>query len=187
MEEFKSCSRDGEQAIKVDDLDRKIGEISKSEAHKINSPLHRAVSIFIFNDEGKLLIQQRALGKIPAPGVWSNTCCAHPKPDQSVEEAAAENLLLEMNIKCKLTKIGVFKLAEEIGGGYAWNELDHIFVGKFNGQAKPNHKEVENVKWVSIDSLKQDMLENPSKYSGVLRNAIELAQKHIKTNKKVVR
>ncbi|MGI0141215.1 MAG: isopentenyl-diphosphate Delta-isomerase [Candidatus Micrarchaeales archaeon] len=169
------CLRGGAPVICVNEFGIPIGYIDKEDAHKIGSPMHMAVSIFVFNEDGKLLVQQRSMEKEIAPGVWSNTCCAHPKPGQLVKEAAIERLAIETGIRCDLTEICTMKLQEDLGNGQAWNEFDHIFVGRSNDKPNPNPVEVNKLSWIDIDDLKIDMNLNPDKYSGVLKHALEKA------------
>src|SRR6202040_617985 len=93
-----------EEVILVDEYDTPLGTMEKLEAHR-KALLHRAFSIFIFNTKGEMLLQQRALGKYHSPGLWTNTCCSHPRPGEQVEEAAARRLKEEMGIDTTLTKI----------------------------------------------------------------------------------
>jgi len=152
-----------EKVILVNEKDEEIGVEEKIKAHR-EGKLHRAFSIFIFNKKGELLIQKRAKSKYHSGGLWSNTCCSHPRPKEGLMEAAKRRLKEEMGIECELKEI--FKLIYKVKvGKLIEHEIDHVFVGKFDGKPKPNKKEVEGWKWVSLKELEKDMKENPEKYT----------------------
>ena len=152
-----------ENVILVDKKDKKTGIEEKIKAHR-EGKLHRSFSIFIFNKKGELLIQKRARSKYHSGGLWSNTCCSHPRSNENVAKAAKRRLKEEMGIDCKLKK--VFKLIYKAKvGDLIEYEFDHVFIGKFDGKPKPNKKEVEEWKWISLEELKKDIKENPQKYT----------------------
>lgn len=151
--------------ITVDIFDKQIGTISKQQAH--NQPiLHRAFSVFLYNGN-KLLIQQRALNKYHSGGLWSNTCCSHPRTN---------NLFLEANIRLKqevgielspnsLKEIFSFTYLTKFSETLFEHEYDHVLVGEYSGKVHINPEEVNQIKWIDIDSLSADMIENPQKYA----------------------
>ncbi len=160
-----------QHVILVDKNNRKIGVEEKIKAHK-EGKLHRAFSIFIFNSEGDLLIQQRAKTKYHSGGLWSNTVCSHPKPDETYLQAAHRRLKEEMGFDCNLKKSFCFIYNTGFQNGLIENEYDCVFIGKFDGTPKPNHKEIMDYKWISMKELKQDIIKNPSKYSVWLKIAL---------------
>ena len=161
-----------QQVVLVDKNNRKIGVEEKIKAHK-EGKLHRAFSIFIFNSNTELLIQQRAKTKYHSGGLWSNTCCSHPEPNETFLQATHRRLKEEMGFDCKLKKIFCFIYNTGFQNGLIENEYDCVFIGKFNGKPKPNLKEVMNWKWISVKELKQDIIKNPSKYSVWLKIALK--------------
>ncbi len=150
--------------ILVDRHDKKIGTEEKMKVHK-EGKLHRAFSIFVFNSKGELLLQKRAKSKYHSGGLWTNTCCSHPRQGESLEEAAHRRLKEEMGFDCRLKEIFSFTHKAKFANGLIENEFDHVFLGKFDGKPKSNPKEVEDWKWVSIDKLKKDISREPGKYA----------------------
>lgn len=153
-----------EKIILVDENDNEIGAEEKIKTHK-EGKLHRAFSIFVFNNKNELLLQKRANNKYHSNGLWSNTCCSHPNLKEGIEEAAYRRLKEEMGFNCELKKIFSFCYKTPFNNGLIENELDHVFIGKFNGKVKPNAEEVEDYRWASIDKIKQELEEKPENYS----------------------
>ena len=127
--------------ILVNERDEQTGTIEKMEAHR-KALLHRAFSIFIFNTKGEMLLQQRAMGKYHSPGLWTNTCCSHPRPGEDVEAAAGRRLKEEMGIDTPLHKIFDFIYRTEFDNGLTEFEFDHVYTGVYNGQLNPDRQEV---------------------------------------------
>jgi isopentenyl-diphosphate delta-isomerase len=149
--------------IKVDKEDKKIGEIEKLEAHQ-DGILHRAFSIFILNDEGEMLLQKRADQKYHAGGLWTNACCSHPTEETDLKEQAKKRLREEMGFETEIGQIDIIPYRAEVGD-LIENEIDHIFIGIYNGNIKPNPDEVSDYKWISLDKLEQDLEKNSEKYT----------------------
>ncbi|MBZ9578740.1 isopentenyl-diphosphate Delta-isomerase [Patescibacteria group bacterium] len=165
------------KVILVDKKGNRIGVEEKIKAH-LDGKLHRAFSIFIFNSKGELLIQKRAKSKYHSGGLWSNTCCSHPRPNQNLKEEAKRRLREEMGIDCDLKEIFsfIYKVKVKAKMGYLIEyEFDHVFLGKFNGDPKPNKKEVKGWKWINPDELKKDMKENPERYTYWFKLILERA------------
>jgi isopentenyl-diphosphate delta-isomerase len=151
------------KVILVDKRDRKIGIGEKLKVHK-EGKLHRVFSIFIFNQKGEILLQKRAKRKYHSGGLWSNTCCSHPKPGENILKAAKRRLKEEMGIECKLKKI--FKLIYKAKvGDLIEYEFDHILVGKFDGNPRPNRNEVEDWKWIGSKELEKDLKFHSERYT----------------------
>lgn len=161
-----------EKVILVDQKDREIGIEEKIKAHK-DGKLHRAFSIFIFNNKGELLLQKRVKNKYHSGGLWTNTCCSHPKPGESLKHAAHRRLMEEMGFDCEIKEIFSFIYKVRFENGLIENEYDHVFVGIFDGKPKPNPNEVEEWKWVGLEELKMDIKKNPEKYTYWLRIALD--------------
>jgi len=154
-----------EKVILVDENDKETGVEEKIKAHK-DGKLHRAFSIFVFNSKGELLLQKRAKEKYHSGGLWSNTCCGHPRPNESLEGAAHRRLKEEMGFECALVhlKSAGFIYKVKVNDLFEY-EYDHIFVGKFNQDPRPNPQEVESYQWIDQEKLKKDILANPDKYT----------------------
>lgn len=153
-----------EQVILVDENNNQIGTEEKQKAH-IDAKLHRAFSIYIFNNKGELLIHQRAKHKYHCPGLWANTCCSHPRPNEDINQATHRRLQEEMGFDTELKEIMKFTYRVEFDNGLTENEYLYVFTGKANPQVTINKEEVEDYKWISIEDLKQDIKSNPDKYA----------------------
>jgi isopentenyl-diphosphate delta-isomerase len=153
-----------EQVIVVDSRNRELGVMDKTEAHQ-KGVLHRALSVFIFNSKGELLIHRRASGKYHSSGLWSNTCCSHPRPGEKVGDAAVRRLQQEMGMSAPLTEIFNFIYKADLGNGLYEHEADHVFIGKTDVDPKPDATEVMEWKWMSPDAISGDMDTNPGNYT----------------------
>ena len=157
-----------EQVILVDERDAERGLGLKLETHK-RGILHRAFSIYAFNDRGELLLQKRAAGKYHSGGVWANTCCGHPRQGEENAEAAHRRLQEEMGFDCPLQEIPSTVYRAELGHSMVEHEFLHVFIGRFNGTPKPNPKEAEDFAWVSLAKLQEDIAALPERYSAWLK------------------
>lgn len=162
-----------ENVILVDPDDRVLGIMEKMEAHK-KGLLHRAFSIYLFNDKGQILLQKRASHKYHSGGLWTNTCCSHPRPEEPLDKAASRRLKEEMGIEAKLTEICSFTYKVELDKGMTEHELLHVFTGKYNGEAYPNHQEVEGWDYFDVPALIKDLETHPEKYTEWFRITIPL-------------
>jgi isopentenyl-diphosphate delta-isomerase len=161
-----------EKVILVDTNDNAIGDMEKMQAH-IEGKLHRAFSIFVFNDKNQLLIHQRALTKYHSAGLWTNTCCSHPRPNENTLQAANRRLMEEMGLSCELEKHFDFIYKAELENGLTEHEFDHVFVGKTNNLPQPNAHEVMSYKYLDLDSLINDIEHSPEKYTAWFKIAIK--------------
>lgn len=152
------------KVILVDEQDNPIGEEEKLKAH-IDGKLHRAFSIFLFNEKNEMLLQQRALNKYHSAGLWTNTCCSHPQPNSNINSDIRDRLLFEMGIICKLSWQFSFKYKASFYNGITEHELDHVYTGIFNKNPNPNPDEVADWRWINIIDLKIDIEQNPQKYT----------------------
>ncbi len=162
-----------EMIILVDENDKEIGAEEKVRAHENGGKLHRSFSIFVFNSDGKLLLQKRALKKYHFGGLWSNTCCSHPNVGESLENAVHRRLQQEFGFDIELKELFsfIYKVFDEKSELTEW-ELDHVFVGKFDGQPNPNPEEIDDFSWTNLEELKSDVEKNPEKYTLWFRTAL---------------
>ena len=143
-----------------------VGKKEKFEVHKNPVPLHRAISVIIFDkDKQKMLIQKRAADKPTWPLIWSNATCTHPLPEESYKDAAERRLQEEMGFTVPLSEAFKFTYKAEYDKTWGEHEYDVVFVGEYQGKVDPNFSEVEDYKWIRVDELKKDILENSNSYS----------------------
>lgn len=158
--------------ILVDEKDNQIGFEEKLKAHQ-NANLHRCFSIFVFNNKGQLLLQQRALDKYHSAGLWANTCCSHPRPGEETINSAHRRLKEEMGFDCELIEAFSFKYKTAFDNGLTENEFDHVFVGKYNEEPISNMVEVNAYKWVDLKWLEKDIKDNQEIYTTWLKICFE--------------
>ncbi|RYY71926.1 MAG: isopentenyl-diphosphate Delta-isomerase [Chitinophagaceae bacterium] len=152
------------EVILVNQEDESIGTMEKMQAHR-EGLLHRAFSIFIFNSDGDMLIQQRAASKYHSAGLWTNACCSHPLPGEETAEAAKRRLMEEMGFVTGLEKIFVFTYRTEFDNGLTEHEVDHVFIGTYEGEIKPDPEEVDNYAYLSMDAIRLSMIREPHLYT----------------------
>ena len=161
-----------EFVILVDEKDNELGSMEKLEAHK-KGLLHRAFSIFIFNDDGELLLQQRALTKYHSAGLWTNTCCSHPKPGEDLLSAANRRLIEEMGFSTSLSIKTSFIYKVEFENNLFEHEFDYILIANYNKQPQVNKSEVKNYKWLKLDEIKILIKNKPYDFTSWFKIAIE--------------
>ena len=167
-----------EEVVLVDEENNVLGYVGKLEAHK-KALLHRAISVIIFNSKGEMLIQQRALTKYHWAGIWSNTCCSHPRKDESFQAAAERRLFEELGIKTTLKEEFhfIYKAHDEPSGLTEW-EYDSVFTGVFDDSFKFNKDEVAAVRWMKTKDLLNDIQTNPEQYSFWFKIILEEMKKN---------
>jgi isopentenyl-diphosphate delta-isomerase len=148
----------------VDEQDNEIGVMEKLQAHQ-EGLLHRAISVFVFNDRNELLLQQRAAEKYHSPYLWTNTCCSHPRPGEVLIDAANRRLVEEMNMYCPLEYQFSFTYKAVLDQGLTEHELDHIFFGESNVLPQPDPAEVMNYKYLSLSAIEKEIEKNPEEYT----------------------
>lgn len=153
-----------ENVVLVDDQDNETGVMEKMEAHR-SGQLHRALSVFIFTSEGKWLLHKRAPGKYHSENLWTNACCSHPRPGESVAIAARRRLLEEMGLACKIEHSFTLKYRAELGHGLIEHEYDHIFLGVTDTAPIANPLEVSEWKYVSTSELDVLVKEHPENFT----------------------
>jgi isopentenyl-diphosphate delta-isomerase len=162
-----------EEVILVDENDRQIGTAEKMQAHMNGGKLHRAISIFVFNSKGELMLQKRAMSKYHSKGLWTNTVCTHPRPGESLEDAAHRRLKEEMGFDCPLKEVFSFIYKADVGSGLTENEYDHVFFGIYDKEPHPNPEEADGWKWEKLENIYADMKKNPDKYTAWFKIIIE--------------
>jgi isopentenyl-diphosphate delta-isomerase len=158
--------------VLVDQLDREIGVGEKMAVHR-SGQLHRAFSVFITNSQGEILLQQRAWSKYHSGGLWTNTCCSHPRPGELVIEAAHRRLQEEMGFDCELTELFSFIYRVHLDGGLIEHEYDYVFWGKFDGIPRVNPLEVVNWRWIDAKTLGEEINDRPDRFTYWLRNCYQ--------------
>jgi len=153
-----------ESVILVDEQDRDTGIMEKLRAHELGV-LHRAFSVFLLNGKGEILLQQRAAEKYHSPGLWSNTCCSHPRPGEEVHDAARRRLREEMGLDCALQPLYRFVYRAAFGNGLTEHEYDHVFVGRCDDEPTLNPDEVQAWRYADIEHLRNELSDSPEQYS----------------------
>ncbi len=169
-----------EHVILVDKDNKEIGIMEKMEAHE-KGMLHRAFSVFLFNSKGEMLLQQRAVSKYHSGGLWTNTCCSHPRDKEKTITAAHRRLEEEMGFDCEIEKAFHFTYKSILDNDLTEHELDHVFIGQYEGEIKPNPEEVESYKHISISELTKDVAENSDNYTEWFKICLEEVLKRVKT------
>lgn len=167
-----------ESVVLVDEQDHFLGEMEKNAAHK-NGILHRAISVFIFNDKGELLLQRRALSKYHSGGLWTNTCCTHPRSNETILAAAVRRLKEEMGITATAEKAFDFIYRRRVNDTMIENELDHVLIGYCNADPSPNKEEVSEWKFLPIDVIERDLKDNGEEYTVWFQISFEKVKKYL--------
>lgn len=153
-----------EQVILVDEQDRAIGTMGKLAAHR-EGLLHRAISVFIFDDQGRLLLQQRAAHKYHTANLWTNTCCSHPMPGENALDAAHRRLREEMGMEADLSFAFAFQYRAAFDNGLTEHEVDHVFIGHSSHSPIPNPAEVADYRWLHQSDIEQRIHVKPDAYT----------------------
>ena len=172
-------SSEAEELILVDDDDKEIGFLSKAKCHDGHGILHRAFSVFLFDDAGGLLLQQRGASKRLWPGYWSNSCCSHPRRGESMQTATRRRLHDELNVEASLEFVYKFAYQADYGEAGSENELCHVFLGRVAGEVRPNDHEIDSIRFVSAGKLEDEMSAAPDSFTPWFRlEWHELKRKH---------
>jgi len=167
-----------EHVILVNEKDEQIGTMPKMEAHE-KAVLHRAFSVFVLNDIGELLLQQRATSKYHSPLLWTNTCCSHQRIGESNIEAGKRRLLEEMGFVTELKDVVSFIYKAPFDNGLTEHEFDHVLVGTYNEDPNINIDEVNNFKWMTLENVKVDMELHPEVYTEWFKIIFDKFYKHL--------
>ena len=167
-----------EQVILVNEKDEPIGLMGKMEAHE-KGLLHRAFSVFIFNSKQEVLLQQRAACKYHSPNLWTNTCCSHPREGESNLQAGERRLQEEMGMQVPLEEVFSFIYKAPFDNGLTEHEYDHVLVGYSDAQPQINPEEVASWKWLSLEAIKEDILQAPEQYTAWFKIIFEKFYHHL--------
>jgi isopentenyl-diphosphate delta-isomerase type 1 len=172
-----------ETVILVNEHDQEVGTEEKMLAHKMGL-LHRAFSVFIYRRQDnnlEFLLQRRQLTKYHCGGLWTNTCCSHPRLQESVQMAAERRLKEEMSLSIPLTVVGSFIYQASFDNGLIEHEFDHVLIGEYlrekheNDSIQVDPQEVLEYRWIGLSELQQELKENPKLYTPWLKPALEIA------------
>lgn len=168
--------------ILVNENDEAIGTMEKMEAHR-KPHLHRAFSIFLFNRQGEMLLQKRALSKYHSGGLWTNACCSHPFPNEPVADAANRRLFEELGIQTPIHPAFTFTYQAGFDNGLYEHEFDHVFVGVHEGAVFPNPAEVADYCYKSISEIQYDLEHFPASYTPWFKIAMPHLEAYLKREK----
>ncbi len=170
-----------EKVILVNSNDEPIGLMPKMEAHK-KALLHRAFSVFVINGNNELMLQQRALQKYHSPGLWTNTCCSHQRDGEENIEAGLRRLQEEMGFETPLEYLFNFIYKAPFDNGLTEHELDHVMLGRYEAEPSINPEEVASWKWMDIDLIHADLINNPANYTVWFAIIFDRFYNHLKEN-----
>ncbi|AXY77199.1 isopentenyl-diphosphate Delta-isomerase [Paraflavitalea soli] len=152
------------QVILVNEQDEEVGTMEKIEAHR-KAVLHRAFSVFIFNNKGEMLLQQRALTKYHSGGLWTNACCGHPSPGELTANAAARRLQEEMGFTTELNELFNFTYRHAFDNGLTEYEFDHVFAGYWDAPVFPSQEEVNDYCLLSLEEIRNSLNAHPQQFT----------------------
>lgn len=153
-----------EKVVLVNPNDDVMGVMEKMQAHQ-NGLLHRAFSVFLFNQEGKMLLQQRSATKYHSPDKWTNACCSHPRENETYLDGAKRRIREELGITCELEEKFHFIYKADVGQGLWEHELDHVFIGTYNGEYQLNPDEVSAIRFVTMEELDEEIANKPELFT----------------------
>lgn len=174
------------EVILVNENDEVIGSMEKIEAHQ-KAILHRAFSIFIFNEKGEMLLQQRASNKYHSPNLWTNTCCSHPMPGEITIDAAHRRLVEEMGFDSNLDFAFSFTYKAEFDNGLFEHEFDHVFIGKFNGTIDINSNEVKDFCFMTVQAIADSLQNHQHKYTAWFKIAFPILVEYLNSKQSPVK
>ncbi|EKB58503.1 isopentenyl-diphosphate Delta-isomerase [Bergeyella zoohelcum] len=169
------------KVVLVNENDEVLGTMEKLEAHQ-KGVLHRAFSVFLFNEKGQMLLQKRAATKYHSPNKWTNTCCSHPRLNETYQDAALRRLREELGIAAEIQPIFHFIYKADVGDGLWEHELDHVFIGNYEGVFQLNPEEVSEIRYITLDDLLQEVSSHPDDFTEWFKIILSEYMSHIKIN-----
>lgn len=166
-----------EKVVLVTEKDEVLGLMEKMQAHE-NGILHRAFSVFLYNSKGEMLLQKRAAEKYHSPNQWTNACCSHPRMEETYEQAAKRRIKEELGIDCELEEKFWFIYKADVGQNLWEHELDHVFVGNYEGEFNLNKEEVAEVRYISLENLNLELENNPENFTEWFKIILEEYKHH---------
>jgi len=166
-----------EKVVLVTEKDEVLGLMEKMQAHE-NGILHRAFSVFLYNSKGEMLLQKRAAEKYHSPNQWTNACCSHPRIEETYEQAAKRRIKEELGIDCELEEKFWFIYKADVGQNLWEHELDHVFVGNYEGEFNLNKEEVSEVRYISLENLNIELENNPENFTEWFKIILEEYKHH---------
>ncbi len=166
-----------EKVVLVTEKDEVLGLMEKMQAHE-NGILHRAFSVFLYNSKGEMLLQKRAAEKYHSPNQWTNACCSHPRIEETYEQAAKRRIKEELGIDCELEEKFWFIYKADVGQNLWEHELDHVFVGNYEGEFNLNKEEVAEVRYISLENLNLELENNPENFTEWFKIILEEYKHH---------
>lgn len=167
-----------EQVVLISEDDQILGQMGKMEAH-INGILHRAFSVFLFNENGEMLLQRRAADKYHSPNQWTNACCSHPRMGETYKEGANRRLKEELGIETPIEEKFHFIYKANVGGDLIEHERDHVFSGDYNGDFVLDPSEVAEVRYISMENLDKEMEEHPENFTEWFKIILKEYKEHL--------
>lgn len=169
MEEF---------VVLITPQDEVIGQMEKLKAHE-QGLLHRAFSVFLFDNQNRMLLQKRALSKYHSPGQWTNACCSHPRVGETYKEAAKRRLVEELGIEVPIEPKFHFLYKANVGGDLIEHELDHVFTGTYEGEFTLNKEEVDSIRYVTMEELDRELEEYPDHFTPWFKIILNEYKQHL--------
>ena len=167
-----------EEVVLINSKDEVLGSMKKMEAHE-NGLLHRAFSVFLFNEKGEMLLQKRAASKYHSPNQWTNAVCSHPRMGETYEGAAKRRMQEELGITVEIEKKFHFLYKAEVGDQLWEHELDHVFTGNYDGEFKLNPEEVSEVRYILMEDLEIEMRSNPKHFTEWFKIILKEYKEHL--------
>ena len=167
-----------EMVVLINENDEVKGLMEKMQAHKTGL-LHRAFSVFLFNNQGEMLLQKRAAHKYHSPNQWTNAVCSHPRDGETYKDAALRRMKEELGIEVEIDHKFFFIYKADVGDGLWEHELDHVFVGNYQGEFQLNPEEVSEVRYISQENLEKEMTENPANFTEWFKIILKEYQEHL--------
>lgn len=167
-----------EHVVLINENDEILGLMEKMQAHE-NGILHRAFSVFLFNEKGEMLLQKRSDNKYHSPNQWTNAVCSHPRINETYLEGAQRRLQEELGIEAELSPKFHFIYKADVGQNLWEHELDHVFTGSFNGEVQLNPQEVSEVRSISMENLEKEMIEHPQNFTEWFKIILKEYKEHL--------